>query len=436
MKAVTARDFFVTEWALADERCASRMERMMEGFGVPVEQVRTLTEDEIKDVARERGWIGLDKRLGREPFMGAPDFVFSKFRWGDDEDRERLFERRPFLAHTRYHARTFLVALYGFGAYYHLENGKKKRARNVACWGLNDLHSAYGCFHKCLYCRRGAVESLMLNVEEFVEHVSDLVARNPWQKVFRYDVETDPLILEPEYGACAALVNDFAAMDDRYIILFSKSDNVDFLLDLDHKGHTIMLWTLSTPTVSRRIEVDTATTEQRIEAARKCQEAGYTVRFKCKPIIPISNWREEAEQTFEMLFASVQPDTISMEMLFFGSTQEWRELFDPSLFDPELYEMVEQHEAAGAMDTMHPFPDDFREEVYNHYADVIHRISPNTRLSLCAETPELWRRLGPRLGMTAESFACNCGPVAVPGVTADRITTTPDGCARLDDHAP
>ena len=240
----------------------------------------------------------------------------------------------------------------------------------------------------------------------------------------------DCLILEPEYGMCRALVEHYAALKDRYITLFSKSDNVDFLLDLEHKGHTIMLWTLSTPTVSRRIETDTATTEERLAAARKCQEAGYTVRFKFKPVIPIANWRREATDMLEKLFAAVRPDNLSMEMLFFDTVNELKELFDCSLFEPALFKMLQEHEAAGRMtDKMHPFPDAFRAEVYSYYIDEIRRLSPDTRVSLCAETKEMWDRLGPRLRMTSEGFVCNCGPICRPGMEARQVRGTPEGIA-------
>jgi len=132
----------------------------------------------------------------------------------------------------------------------------------------------------------------------------------------------------------------------------------------------------------------------------------------------------------------VEPDNISMEMLFFDSVAELKELFDMSLFDPDWLKMMAEHEASGNMtDSMHPMPDDFREEVYTHYFSEVKRLSPGTRISLCAETTEMWKRLGPKLGMNADSFVCNCSPVAVPGVTAERVTTTSDGYAVLDGQA-
>ncbi len=422
MKPVKPQRFYITDWALADPVCKARMERMMEGFGVSPEAVQVIGEADIEPLVHERDWVDLDVRQGRVRFDGDPDVVFNRFRWTSPEERRALVERHALLRETKGYTHHFMRMLYGCMDWYHYEDGMAKRNNQVVCWSLYDLHSAYGCFHKCRYCRRGRVTTLMLNVEEFLDHVDELMAQNPWQTVYRYDVESDCLILEPEYGMCRALVEHFAALEDRYIILFSKSDNVDFLLDLEHRGHTIMLWTMSTPTVSRRIEVDTATTEQRLEAARKCQEAGYTVRFKFKPIIPVVNWRREATETLEMLFAAVTPDNLSLEMLFFDSVAELRELFDEDLLDPDFLAMMEQHEAAGLMtDHMHPMPDGFRAQVYEHYVDEIRRISPQTRVSLCAETQELWRRLGERLQMSPDSFVCNCGPVCEPQMEAHEI---------------
>ena len=113
--------------------------------------------------------------------------------------------------------------------------------------------------------------------------------------------------------------------------------------------------------------------------------------------------------------------------LFFASTTRFLELFDPAFLD-----MMRAHEASGQMtDLSHPMPDDFREEVYRHYIGEIQRLSPNTRVSLCAETQEMWRRLGPLLDANDRSFSCNCSPIAIPGLRASQVSTTEDGFAEL-----
>ncbi len=432
MKPFEPKRFYMTDWAHADPACVRRMQRMMDGFGRDPSEVLIIGEGDIEPLVRQNDWVDLDIRQGQLPFTGDPDVVFNAFRWPSVEERAEMRERLPLVRDTSRYTNSFMQMLYGMMAPWHYEDGPAKRDRGVCCWSLYDLHSAYGCFHKCQYCRRGRVTTLMLNIEEFLGAIDGLMAENPWQKVFRYDVETDCLILEPEYGMCRALVEHYAEIDDRYVILFSKSDNVDFLLDLEHKGHTIMLWTLSTPTVSREIERETATTEERIEAARKCQAAGYTVRFKMKPIIPVRDWRGEATEMLEKMFAAVEPDNLSMEMLFFDSVAELELLFDMELFAPEFIDMMRKHEASGQMtDHNHPMPDDFREEVYRHYISEIQRLSPETPVSLCAETQEMWRRIGPMLSCDETSFACNCSPIATPGLRPEQVRITEDGKAEL-----
>ena len=418
MKPFHPQAFYATDWAWADPRCQRRMERIMSGFGKPITAVRIIDEDGLAELIAQKGWVDLWRRQGTVGYDGDPDIVFNAFRWFEGDEWASLRKRLPILQQGQGFANSMLRALYGHPTMSHFEDGNRKRhERDNCCWSLHDLHTGWGCFHKCKYCSRGRVTTIMLNVEEWLERVDQLLERNDWQRVIRFDTETDCLPLEPEYGVCVDLVEHFARKDDRYIILFSKSDNVDFLLDLDHRGHTIMLWTLSTDTVSRLVEVDTATTGERIEAARKCQAAGYPVRFKFKPIISIRGWREEATATLEMLFDNVVPDNLSMEMLFFRSVDELRSMIDPSLFEPEFIRMMEEHEAAGGMqDEYKVIPPDFRVEVYTHYASEVRRLSPDTPLSLCAESHAIWRRMTPLLGQNRDNFVCNCGPACTPGL--------------------
>ena len=202
---------------------------------------------------------------------------------------------------------------------------------------------------------------------------------------------------------------------------------MDFLLDLEHRGHTIMLWTLSTPTVSRRIEIDTATTEQRIEAARKCQAAGYPVRFKFKPIVPVRNWRQEATDMLEKLFAAVRPDNLSMETLFFRNVDELKRMFDQDLFDPEFIRMMERHEAEnGIPDEYKSIPEAFRIEIYEHYVAEVKRLSPETPVSLCAESAGAWAHMAPLLEQGPDDFVCNCGPACIPYLKPRSMVNAPD----------
>ncbi|MBM4432172.1 MAG: hypothetical protein FJ026_17760, partial [Chloroflexi bacterium] len=371
MKPVKARNLYITDWALADERCKARLETMMKGFDVGVDKVQVLTEDTLEAAIRANHWDNQNARLGCLKPHGAPDVVFTAFRWLTPEQTRGIVGRHRILQEVKGYSSVFIRMLYGCAQFFHRDNRKVKLDQGITCWTQYDFHSAYGCFHKCGYCSYGRALALALNVEEILEHVDGLMAKAQ-QKVYVQDNESDALVLEPEYGLCRALVEHFAQLKDRYIVLFSKSDNVDFLLDLDHKGHTIMLWSLTTPLVSRRIDRGTATMEERLAAARKCQQAGYPVRLKLKPIIPVANWRQEATDMLEKLFAAVQPDNLSMQMLVWsGNTvAEAKEMLDLSLLAPEVIQqfiLLEKREADGLVnDPSNAFPDAFRAEVYTH----------------------------------------------------------------------
>jgi spore photoproduct lyase len=272
--------------------------------------------------------------------------------------------------------------------------------------------------------------AIMLNVEEFIVHVDELMAANPWQKVFRYDVEQDCLAIEPEYGASRMPVEHYAELEEKYLILFSKSANVDFLLDLDHKGHTIMLWTLSSHEVSREIEPRTGTMEERIEAARKCQEAGYPVRFKCKPIIPVRNWREQTTHMLETLFSRVQPDNISMELLFFqGGVEEMDRVLGLDRFDGETIAACKEAEKTPWQQAVHgraPFPFEITRAVYRYFLEEARRLSPETPVTLCAETQRMWATCGDLIDLRPWNYVCNCGPHCTPHLRRIEHVDGPD----------
>ena len=439
MYSVKPQALYVMDFALRDERNVARFERLAWAMGREPSSVPVIGKDDLPDVIRANEWVG-EVRQGAYPFSRDPDVVFGAFEWVTPEERAAVVKSDLFQrcaeAHIRYgdcaqnyyHSR--ILAMLGAAPFHHYER-RPAWDPKLVCWSLHDIHSGWGCFHRCAYCQRGSAYAIMLNVEEFVEHVDGLLAENPWQEAIRYDVEQDVLAIEPEYGACELLVEDFARRDDRYLILFSKSANVDFVLPLDHRGHTIMLWTLTTRSVSRRIEPRTATMEQRLEAARRCQEAGYTVRFKFKPIVPLKDWREETTEMLGALFQAVRPDNLSMEVVFFDSVAEMDSTVGLDNLDPQFVDAAWAAERAeGPWDQAahgpRPFTFEVKREIYEHFLAETRRLSPATPLTLCAETQRMWDALAEQLPGRPHNYVCNCGPHCTPGLRELREVDGPD----------
>ena len=179
--------------------------------------------------------------------------------------------------------------LLGDGAFIWFPAGLKEdpRRRQKVCRACWRIHFQAGCLHRCAYCGLGGILATMVNVEEYLLHLGKLIERHPWQLTYLLEDDADVPCLEPELGCLGPIIEYFGTLQDRYLVIHTKSWNVEWMLPLKHQGNTIVVWSLTGPKQSEVLEPKTGTTEERIEAARKCQEAGYTVRYKFKPIIPV-----------------------------------------------------------------------------------------------------------------------------------------------------
>jgi len=380
-----------------------RLDRMMEN--IETGDVQLVDDASLEEAVKANKWRErAGKRTGEIKRKFDPIIVFNTFRFLSEEEFRGLAEKYPVLS-----------------GYNFLGNGHKgfrdaTRYPHGVCKSAYEIHSAWGCYHACDYCHVKDFLNIMLNLEEFVEQLDELVKRESWQKLYKYDNQTDTICLEPEYGASELLVNYFANQDDKYLMLYTKSDNVAHLLNLPHNGHTIINWTVSCDTVVQEIEKRTPAMEERIQAAEKCQEAGYTVRFRFSPIIPIKNWQAENREMIGKLFAKVKPDLITMDILGWMSAQQMERAIDISLFEGEYRELVEKMAQAGIANRgKQIFPDEARLKLYRFFIEEIRRVSEKTPIAICMETPEMWEELSDELGMRKDNYACCCGPTSVPG---------------------
>ncbi|MGB9596429.1 MAG: spore photoproduct lyase family protein, partial [Candidatus Poribacteria bacterium] len=292
-----------------------------------------------------------------------PFIVFNTFRFASANEFRELARKYPSLAG------------YNFLGDGHWTFRNKANYPDHICKSAYEIHSAWGCYHACDYCHVKDFINIMINLEEFVQHLDELVKREKWQKLYKYDNQTDTICFEPEYGASELLVNYFAKQDDKYLMLYTKSDNVDHLLDLKHNGHTIINWTLSCDTVSKLIEKKAPTMDERIESALKCQEAGYTVRLRFSPIIPIKNWQAENTEMMEKLFAKVKPDLITMDVLGWMTARQIIDSIDIKLFDDEYKAIIEELAEKGAVNYVKQIiPHKARLKIYRYFIDELKRL--------------------------------------------------------------
>lgn len=406
MYHVSTPEAIVMKRALKDPLSAARVERML--GAIDADRVVETDEDGLAELMEQRGWLGERMRTGQHRMERHPAIIFNTFRWPDEAGRFELLEQYPGLARH---------LLLGLGAW-SLRNAERiRREKGCVCQTAWEVHCAYGCLHACDYCHVPPYFNIATNLEELAERLRDFGETIPSQALYKFDNYTDTITLEPEYGASEVMVNAFADWEGRYLLLYTKSDNVDHLLGLDHRGHTLISWSLGSETVAEKIEKRTPSPDARIAAMEKCEKAGYPVRVRISPICPVKNWRDEYASVIERLLARVSPEVISVDVVGWMSAVMMQDAMDVSLFDEAFARELERLKAENFRPNgKHLFPHRMRADILRFVIEKIQAVRPEQRVSICMETKEMWRELGPLIGMTPERYACCCGPDSVPGV--------------------
>ncbi len=403
---------YIHESVFQSPPAAARAERLLAHVEGPASV--TVSDADLDAISREQEWHVTGRRLGQLHRTGDPTLILNTFRWHDAAQAREAARRYPHLA------RAYLL---GTGEWTYRDGRATRATQRGVCQNAWELHSAWGCLHRCDYCDVGTFLNLLVNLEEFVARLDGLVQENPWCRLYKYDNHTDTITFEPEYGASELLSGYFARQPDRYLMLYTKSANVDHLLDLDHRGHTIVCWSVSCDTVSRLIEKNSAPLAERITAAEKCQRAGYPVRMRFSPFVPVRGWQDEAAAMVAAYFSRVRPDIVTMDTFKWLDPCVIGDILDLSLWDDEYRSFVDEYAAmapasrpAGIIPNgKQVFPHEARLRIYRLLLEHLRRYDRAVPVSLCGETPEMWEELAPDLGMTPEHYVCTCGPDSVPG---------------------
>ena len=395
-------------------QAARRAERVAEAC--PGAEVRSFAYDDLPDIVMEEGWDRFP-RMGTLDGVPPPIPLLGLFRFDRDAvARDAARMRAAYRGNGRF---PFELAA-GGGAFVFFCSALSELRPNPehVCRPQWRLHQGRGCPHQCAYCGLGGCLISHVNTEEYIERLADLLRRNPWQKTWLYDDVMDVPTLEPQLDTLAPLMRFFQRTGDRYLIIHTKTDRAEGFLEANAPENTIVTWSLSGPTQSRQLEPGTGTTEGRIEAARRCQEAGLTIRYKFKPIIPVPDWREEARCTVDLALRRTRPDNLSLTALMWMPVETMKSCIPQELLDPDLLQAAEAASEEMKGSRVAPFPHEVREEIYRHYLAEIRARDPEIPLTLCTESLAMWRSMGASLGFTPGTYVCGCGAGATPDLRA------------------
>jgi len=271
--------------------------------------------------------------------------------------------------------------------------------------------SPYGfCPYGCTYCylagtqgvRFSPTVKVYLNLPEILGEVDRTASRLREPTAFYVGKLQDGLALDPLTGYSRVLVPFFAEHRYARMTLLTKSADVENLLDLDHRRHSVLSWTLNPPEIAARFERSTPSVADRLKAMLRCSEAGYPVRAVIMPIIPISGWEAIYRRFLESLLQQVHLSRITLGSIC--SYPQALRLTERKLGRDNAVSAHIDRRCNSATDGRCRFPRELRERVYRRLLNVIKRAAPDLEVGLCLEEMEVFDALG----MRGALGRCNC----------------------------
>jgi spore photoproduct lyase len=265
------------------------------------------------------------------------------------------------------------------------------------CCNYFVINFASNCPMDCSYCylQEYLADNSALKV---FSNVGDLIAeadrtlkkhRGVFFRIGTGEI-TDSLALEPYTGMIGEMIPYFAEQPNVLLELKTKSDCVDSLLGLDPKGRVVVAWSMNPQSVIDRDEHGTASLVERLNAARRCQDADYRLGFHFDPMIEYAGWEIDYLAMIEETFATIDWRRIAWLSLGVlrntpGLKRTMRERFPRT----QLLTGEQVLCPDGKLRYFHPL----RVEMYRKMVHWIRERAPTVKVYLCMESREVWQQV-------------------------------------------
>jgi spore photoproduct lyase len=264
------------------------------------------------------------------------------------------------------------------------------------CCGYTIVDVISNCDYECTYCYlqsylNAPYLTVYANLERLFDDIATLLGELPQQQVRMGSGEfSDSLSLDPLTGLSGLLVPFVRQFPNLLFEFKTKSDWVDGLLAHDPRGRVMVSWSLNPEPVVRREEHKTASLAARLQAARRCRDAGYLIGLHFDPLLYYPGWEADYEPFVDQVFGVLSPQeiaTVSMGSLRFapGLKAVVRQRFPKSgIMDAELLPGFD-----GKVRYFKPL----RVEMYTRMLTWLRRYIDDTQLYLCMESRDVWQQV-------------------------------------------
>ncbi|MBF0619974.1 MAG: DNA photolyase, partial [Candidatus Omnitrophica bacterium] len=156
-------------------------------------------------------------------------------------------------------------------------------------------------------------------------------------------------------------------------------------------SNIVVGWSVNTPRMIAENEYYTASLEARLDAARQCAKAGYSLAFHFDPMFYYDGWEEEYASVVDAIFQAVPARSIRWISL---GTLRMTPLQKKVIENRFPENRILSAELVTGVDGKLRYSGDVRQKMYGRMKEqILRRADPSTMLYLCMETAHMWRQL-------------------------------------------
>ncbi len=337
-----------------------------------------------------------DTRVTRNVLDSLPDVPVEII-----DSAEALLSSAKEQAPTLSRAKKYLLLAEHKGRFLkHCPGGKGRLGIQNVCCNYLVINYAANCHMDCSYCYlQSYLNFPYLTI--YANH-TDLLAEletafsSERSRLFRVGTGelADSLALDSLTRYSVPLVEFFATQANAILELKTKTVCVDQLLGLEHRGRTVLAWSVNPPRIQKTDEHKTASIRDRLQSANRCVQAGYKLAFHFDPIVQYSGWEDEYRELVHQIFRLLPSGAVAWISLgglrmTYALKQVIRRRFPKSPLP--FGELVAGED--GKLRYFKPV----RVEIYRQMKSWIGEVDPDVPIYLCMEKPDVWAKVFGRI---------------------------------------
>lgn len=277
-----------------------------------------------------------------------------------------------------------------------------EKPTDVICPHFLELKWAYGCPFDCSWCylkgtfrfRPEGIKPAYKPLEKIKSHVEAFLSQVDTPEILNTGEIADSLMKEGKTSPFSRfIISMFQKQKTHKVLFLTKSTNIRNLLQMPEKSQVIMSFSLNAKSAAEKWEKKAPPVSKRIDAARKLVEAGYEVRIRIDPIVPIHNWQKHYKQLVDKMFSKFKPERITL-----GTLRGLQSTINGTKDHSWVHFLKEKSNWGKKIDFT------TRYDLYKTILEYLKEEYDYTEVALCKETMAMWNKLG----MKWQKIKCNC----------------------------